>query len=77
MAKYILKNIEEKDFETDALQVGEVRGLEIIDSLAPKILLVEANDEAIAHVRSSFYSWIVEEEINYPKPGSDRPNTKN
>lgn len=74
MVKYILMKIKGEDFEKEALLLGEVNGLKIIESLAPKALLVEVDDQAIAQVKASFHSWIVEEEINYPKPGPHRPD---
>lgn len=63
--------VEEKNFKKEALLLNDVDGLEIVDSMEPTALLVEANDQAIMDVKSSFPLWEVREEINYPKPRID------
>ena len=76
MGRFVLMKRTDQDFDDDISKLDQIEGLQIIDTLDPKVLLVEANKDAIAVLKSSLPSIIVKEEVKYPKPDTHRPNIK-
>ena len=66
--RYVLFCHNETPDPADLRKIADAPGVKIIDHAVPRVLLVEASEEAAARLRSDLKEWTVGKKVTYPSP---------
>ena len=66
--RYILLCLEETPDPDDLRRIANAQGVKIIAHSVPRVLLVEASQEAADKLRPDLKKWSISEEVDYSSP---------